>query len=159
MKKISFYIDTVCDDITGFDSGYKVFNKYLSQSGDSAVTHFIFNAETDEIIAYFSLLSSALLHGDPANLNAIPAIELKMFALDKSYQGSDLSSELLDAVIMTIQHYSNKFIGADVVVLYSVPVDKVTKLYMSKGFVKVGGLFTAFKDEFTEGCIPMYMVL
>jgi len=117
------------------------------------------NAETDDVVAYFSLLSSALLHGDPVNLNAIPAIELKMFALDKHYHGSDLSSELLDAIIVTIQHYSNKYIGADVVILYSVPVERVISLYKSKGFIELGESLTAFKDELTEGCVPMYMVL
>jgi len=155
----NFYIDTVCDDISGFDSGYCVFNEYLQRSNDSAVTHYILDSETDIVIAYFSLLSSALLHGDPVNLNAIPAIELKMFALDKRYHGSELSSELLDAVLMTIHHYSNRYVGADVIILYSVPVEGVMKLYKSKGFVEVGESLTAFKDKFTEGCIPMYMVL
>jgi len=159
MNEIDFYIDTNCVDITGFDSGYRVFNKYLLQSSDSAVTHYILDAETDEIIAYFSILSSALLHGDPSNLNAISAIELKMFALDKRYHGSDLSSELLDAIIVTIKHYSNKYVGADVIILYSVPAERVIKLYKSKGFIELGESLTAFKDEFTEGCVPMYMVL
>jgi len=159
MNKINFYINTTCDDITGFDSGYRVFNEYLSQSNDSAVTHYILDAETDEIIAYFSLLSSALLHGDPSNLNAISAIELKMFALDKRFHGLDLSSELLNAIIVTIKHYSNKYVGADVIILYSVPVKRVINLYRSKGFIELGESLTAFKDEFTEGCVPMYMVL
>jgi len=79
--------------------------------------------------------------------------------LDKHYHRSKLSSKLLDAVITTIQHYSNKFVGADAIVLYSVPAEGVVNLYKSKGFNEVGGLYTAFKDEFTEGCIPMYMVL
>ena len=159
MSKVNFYIDTACSNPAGFDSGYSVFNEYLLNSSDSAVIHYILDAETDDLVAYFSLLSSALLHGDPKNLNAIPTIELKMFALDKRYHGSDLSSDLLDAIIATIQLYSNKYIGADAAILYSVPAKGVINLYKSKGFIEVGGLLTAFKDEFTEGCIPMYMVL
>jgi len=159
MSEVNFYIDTVCENTTGFDSGYKVFNEYLHKNADSATFHFILDSETDGLIAYFSLLSSALLYGDPSNLNAIPAIELKMFALDKRYHGSELSSELLDAIITTIQLYASKYVGADAIVLYSVPATGVVALYKSKGFVEVGGLLTAFKDEFTEGCIPMYMIL
>jgi len=159
MSDLNFYIDTVCDDTTGFDSGYNVFNEYLFQSSDSAAVHYILDGATDDLIAYFSLITSALLHGNPANLNAIPAIELKMFALDKRYHGSELSSKLLDAIITTIQHYASKYVGADAIILYSVPAEGVVRLYKSKGFIEVGGLLTAFKDEFTEGCIPMYMVL
>jgi len=159
MNEVSFYIDTDCDEIASFDSGYSVFNEYLFQRSDTASFHYILDGETDELIAYFSLLASALLHGDPANLNAIPAIELKMFALDKRHHGSDLSSKLLDAIITTMRHYSTKYVGADTIVLYSVPAEGVIKLYKSKGFIEVGGELTAFKDEFTKGCIPMYLVL
>jgi len=159
MSDLNFYIDTVCEDTSGFDSGYSVFNEYLFYRDDSAAVHYILDGDTDGLIAYFSLMTSALLHGDPVNLNAIPAIELKMFALDKRYHGLELSPKLLDAIIMTIQHYASKYVGADAIVLYSVPAEGVVKLYKSKGFIEVGGLLTAFKDEFTEGCIPMYMVL
>ena len=159
MSRIDFYIDTVCDDITSFDSGYAVFNEYLRFSADSAVVHYILDSESDNLIAYFSLISSAIIHDDPVKLNAISAIELKMFALDKHYQGANLSSVLLDAVIKTIQHFSNYYVGANVILLYSVPVSHIIQLYESKGFKKIGDNLTAFRSNFTEGCIPMYMAL
>ena len=159
MSTIDFYIDTVCDDISNFDSNHRVFNEYMLCSGDSAVIHYIMEAETDVLIAYFSVLTSALLYGDPSNLNAIPAIELKMFALDKRYQGLNLSSILLDAVIKTIQYYSDKYVGADILILYSVPVDRVIELYESKGFLQIEGALTAFKSDFTDGCVPMFLAL
>ena len=104
MNEGSFYIDTVCETIKNFDSGHSVFNEYLQYIADSAVVHYILDSANDNLIAYFSLVSSAILHGDPEKLNAIPAIELKMFALDKHYHGANLSSVLLDAVIKTIQN-------------------------------------------------------
>ena len=159
MSIIEFYIDTVCEDVSGFDSKYRVFNEYIKHSGDSAVIHYIMESETDKLIAYFSVLSSALLYGDPINLNAIPAIELKMFALDKRYQGLNLSSILLDAVIKTIQYYSDKYVGADILILYSVPVDQVIELYESKGFQRIENTLTAFKSDFTDGCVPMFLPL
>ncbi|MCL2223035.1 MAG: hypothetical protein FWC20_11685 [Oscillospiraceae bacterium] len=155
----NFYIDTACENTSGFDSGYDVFNEYLWQDSDHAVIHHALDCETDDLIAYFSLLSSALLHGEPAKLNVASAIELKMFAMDKRYHGSDLSSKLLDAVITTIEQYANIYVGAEVIVLYSVPASAVVNLYKSKGFVEIDGDFTAFKSTFTEGCIPMYKLL
>jgi len=159
MMDIDFYIDTVCDDVSGFESGHYVFDKYLCNSNDSAVIHYIMDANTDKIIAYFSLIASALLYGDPNDLNAISAVELKMFALDKNYQGLGLSPILLEAIIKTIEHYTNNFIGADAILLYSVPVPYVIGLYESNGFQQVEGSLTAFRSEFTEGCVPMYKAL
>ena len=159
MSILDFYIETECEDISGFDSKHHVFNEYIQHSGDSAVIHYIMEAETDRLIAYFSVLTSALLYGDPKNLNAIPAIELKMFALDKHYQGLNISSTLLDAIIKTIQYYSDKYVGADILILYSVPVGHVIELYESKGFQQIEGTLTAFKSEFTDGCVPMFLTL
>ena len=159
MSNIIFYIDTVCEDISDFDSKHHVFNEYMQYSGDSAVIHYIMDAETDKLIAYFSVLTSALLYGDPKNLNAIPAIELKMFALDKRYQGLNLSSILLDAIIKTIRYYSDQYVGADILILYSVPVDHVIELYESKGFQQVEGTLTAFRSDFTVDCVPMFLTL
>ena len=59
-----------------------------------------------------------------------------MFGLDKNYQGLNLSSNLLDAIIKTIQYYSDKYVGADILILYSVPVDHIIELYESEGFNK-----------------------
>ena len=159
MNMIDFYIDTVCDDTMSFDSGYSVFNEYLRSGADSAVVHYILDSESDNLIAYFSLISSAIIHDDPDKLNAISAIELKMFALDKRYHGLNLSSIPLDAVIKTIKHFSNRYVGANVILLYSVPVSHIIQLYESKGFKQLGKDLTAFRSYFTEGCIPMYMAL
>lgn len=153
----SFYIDTTCNDVSGFDSNRRVFNEYLWFQSDTAVMHYIMESATDRLVAYFSLTASSVLFGDPNNLNTIPAIELKMFALDKNYQGAGMASVLLDAVIKTIIYYSKEYIGADVIILYSVPVDHVIQLYESKGFIRIGGVLTAFRSNFTEGCVPMFL--
>ena len=60
MSQADFYVDTVCDDVSGFDSGHKVFNDYLFLKYDDAVIHYILDAESTKLIAYFALISSAL---------------------------------------------------------------------------------------------------
>ena len=159
MDKVNFYIDTVCGNTDGFDSGFSVFNEYLTAPFDSAVIHYIMDIESDRLIAYFSLLSSALMDGEPAKLNIAPAIEIKMFAIDKNYQGTGLASVLFDSAISMVQHYATSSIGADLVILYSVPVAHVVELYKRCGFHRIEGPFTAFRSPFTEGCVPMYKVL
>ena len=159
MKPIDFYTDTVCNDISSFDSGYSVFNDYLHYRDDSAVIHYIFDSESEDLIAYFSLLSSALLYGELSHLGAIPAIELKMFALDKHYQGRGVSSLLIDSVLETITHYSAEYVGAKIILLYSVPVSSVLKFYEDCGFRRTDGLFATYKSPFNKGCIPMFKLL
>ena len=157
MNNSQYYVDTICDNIMEFDSGYSVFNDYLRNSMDSAVIHYICDKETDRLVAYFSLVASGILLGDPNNLNAIPAIEIKMFALDKRCQGSGLASCFLDVAVDMIKFIACEYVGAEAIILYSVPVERVVKLYESKGFERIGGVLTAFKSDFTNGCIPMFM--
>jgi GNAT superfamily N-acetyltransferase len=159
MNDAPFYIDTVCGDVSDFDCGKTVFNEYLKNRNDSSVVHYVIDADTDNLMGYFSLLSSALLSEEEKHLDAIPAIELKMFALDKSFQGTGLAFVVLDAILETITHYATDYVGAKIILLYAVPVDAVTGLYESAGFQRTAGLLTAYKSYFNEGCIPMFKVL
>ena len=159
MSKISFYIDTACDDPSGFDSGYSVFNDYLHLRDDSSVMHYIIEPETDDLMAYFALLSSALLYGELSHLGAIPAIELKMFALDKRYQKKGVANTFIYAILEVIKHYSTEYVGAKIILLYSVPVAAVTKLYEDCGFRYAKGSYATYKSPFNEGCLPMYKLL
>jgi len=117
---VNFYIDNNCLDISGFESGHRVFDSYLRFQDDKAVLHYIMEANSDELITYFSLVASALLDGEISNLKVIPAIELKMFAVDKRYQGIGITPYLLSAVIEMIEHCAVEYIGAELIVLYSV---------------------------------------
>jgi len=155
----AFSIDTDCDDISGFRSGYRVFDDYLRHRNDSAVIHYVTDSATDRLVAYFSLAAYGAMYGDPANMNIVPAIELSMFALDERYHGTGVSGILLDDAIEIIKLYAKKHVGPEIIILYAVPAQHVIDLYKSKGFKTVGGLLTAFRSEFTEGCVPMYMTI
>jgi len=162
MNGIDYYIDTICDDVSGFDCGYPNFNDYLrlGLDGDPSVMHYIFETETESLMAYFSVVSSAILFGEPEHFGIIPAIEMKMFALDKRYRGKGYSDILLDGVIKVIRHYATKCVGAHVVFLYSVSAEAVTDLYMRCGFRFFdSNLLVPYESEFTRGCKPMYKVL
>ena len=99
MSSVNYFIDIVHDNIDDFDSGYPVFNSYLKHRSDSAVMHYIIDVETEALIAYFSLLSSAAIIGNLDNLEVIPAIELKMFAVDKRFQKKGLRLFFLNPLL------------------------------------------------------------
>ena len=159
MTVANYFIDTEHESIADFDSGFSVFNDYLKQKSDSAVMHYIVEVETDVLIAYFSLLSSAAIGGELSNIDVVPAIELKMFALDKRFQKKGIAAILLESVVKVIERYALECVGANIILLYSVPVDAVVNLYDKCGFRQASGIFVTYKSPFNQGCIPMYKIL
>lgn len=157
---IDFYIDTKIDSVDDFDCGFAVFNDYLKKRipKDKAAFHYIIDAENDNLIAYFSLLASCVMIGDFDRHNFIPAIELKMFAVDKKYQKRNLSNRLVDAIVDIAEEYSSEYVGAELLVLYSVPAEQVVKMYEKSGFEKLPAEWFMYKSYFSNGCIPMYKV-
>ena len=161
VNEIDFYIDTEYSNINSFDCNFDVFNIYLKQRipKDKATFHYIINSEDDSLIAYFSLLASCVLMGEFDSHEFIPAIELKMFAIDKHYQKLDLSSKLVAAIIDIVEEYSSEYVGAELLILYSVPAEKVVDIYETSGFKKLPSEYFMYKNYFSGGCIAMYKKL
>lgn len=106
------------------------------------------------MIGYFSLLSSAVLYDERSKLGAIPAIELKMFALDKRYRGKGVASTFLNTALAIIDSYSTDYIGAKIILLYSVPVESVLSLYKNAGFQQADGFFQHSRVHLTPVVYP-----
>ena len=157
-NEIDFYIDTECENINDFDCDFEVFNIYLKKHipMDKAVFHYIINPEDDSLIAYFSLLASCIfLNDSSSNSNIIPAIEVKMFAIDKKYRKLNLSHRLLADIYDIVMSYL-RYVGAEALILYSVPAEKVVQMYENNGFKKMLENFSMYKSNFNDGCVPMY---
>ena len=159
--EFDFYIDTECDNINDFDCGFEVFNDYLKRHvpKDKAVLHYIINPDDNSLIAYFSLLASCILIGDFNNHNFISAIELKMFAVDKKYQKRNLSNRLVDAITNIVNEYALEYVGAELLILYSVPAEQVVHMYEKSGFEKLPAEYFMYKSYFNNGCISMYKII
>ena len=158
-KEIDFYIDIEYDgNKNDFDCGFDIFNSYLKHNilEDKAAMHYITDAENDNLIAYFSLLASCIFLNEFENSNIIPAVEIKMYAVDKKYQKLHLGEKLLESIYKTIRQYSLKYIGAKAVVLYSVPAEKVVQMYETGEYKKMPENYSMYKSSFNEGCVPMY---
>jgi len=159
MSKISYYIDTMCENVSDFKCEYKVFKDYLLYRSDNAVVHYLIEPLSDTLIGYFSLISSGLLYRESDELSFISAIELKMFAIDDSYRNVGVAADIFHSIVKTISHFATEYIGAEVILLYSVPVPYVISLYESEGFQQIDDTFTTFQSEFTDGCVPMIKAL
>ena len=144
-------------DIEDFDCGFEVFNSYLKYKflDDKAAIHYVTNTENDNLIAYFSLLASCIFLSDFGDSNIIPAIELKMFAVDKKYRRLNVSGKLLEAIYDLVVDYSH-YVGAKALILYSVPAEKVVQMYEKSGFRIMPENFSMYRSNFNDGCVPMF---
>ena len=167
-NELDFYIDIEYDkDINDFDCGFEVFNAYLKYKflEDKAVIHYIIDAENDNLIAYFSLLASSIFLNDTTKQNSlyasniIPAIEIKMFAIDKKYRGLKLSGLFLEDIYNVVIGHLLQYIGAEALILYSVPSDKVIRMYEKSGFKKMPLDYSMYTSNFNNRCIPMYKLI
>ena len=157
-NEIDFYIDIEYDgNVNDFDCGVPVFNEYLINNllDDKAVIHYVIDTENDNLIAYFSLLASCIFLSEFDDSNIIPAIELKMFAVDKKYRRLNLSSRLLNDITDIVRAYASECVGAKALILYSVPAEKVVKMYEYNGFYRMSGNFSMYQSNFNDGCVPM----
>ena len=167
-QNYDFYIVTQYEnetEINNFDCGYQVFNDYLKYKflDDKAVIHYVINADDDTLMAYFSLTASGMLFSvNSKKSGVIPAIELKMFAIDKKYRGVrlsetlKLSGKMLKWIYAIIKDYTLRYVGAKALILYAVPA--VVKMYEKEGFIQMPGNSSMYeyKSLFNDGCIAMY---
>jgi ribosomal protein S18 acetylase RimI-like enzyme len=89
----------------------------------------------------------------------IPAIELKMFAIDKKYRGLKLSETFLEDIYNVVIGNLLQYIGADALILYAVPSDNVVQMYEKSGFKKMPFDYSMYESHFDNGCIPMYKLI
>jgi hypothetical protein len=154
-----YKIDTSPTDTSSFDCGHVSFNDYLRKHNDASVMHYIKESATDKLAGYFTLQAAALPYSWPGQTGAIPAIEMKMFAMDKHFHGSGASTSVLSSIIDLVAHYAHDFVGAKIILVYSVPVEGVLALYESNGFERLTGSTSPYPSTFADGCVPMFKVL
>lgn len=146
--------------LKAFDCGNPYLNNYLYKCDleDSEVLHL---ARTpSEIVAYYSLMCTAILIQN----HFIPAIEIKMMALQKAYHGmvindygDHLSDAILNQCIMKCRLFTEEAVGARYIVTYAIP-DKVS-FYTRNGFMKFASFMEPKKYSVLEGCEPLFFDL
>lgn len=145
-------------------------NSYFKKKAlkDDDATSFCFLTDDEEtIIALSSLSCSAIIIESEKNLHLVPAVEVKMFAVNKEFQHKSMGMEIdetinwstycFDKLIGHINQFTEKHCGASRMVLYSVP--RAVTFYERIGFKHFEGLMRPQDKTYLEECCPMYMVL
>lgn len=146
---------------------------YNNQFIGEGVTFLVLNENEDKLIAYYTLTSTSLIYSTITDnkdyeprISGIPAIEIKIFAVNKAYQNiihhSDkfgdkvLSDIILGSLIADVYKYSCEILGIQIIMLYS--TDEGINFYTRNSFEKLDDYIPLY-DKYTEDCTPMYLRL
>ena len=147
-----------------FHSGNTVIdNDFATSEFDRRfVSYVVINNDNGDIIACYSLGSSACIYSIYDKSYFTPAIEITLFAVDERYQDikTEDGCECLSAIIFYellsyISYLTDEVIGATKVILYATP--KAIPFYTKCGFGAFENNMLQNQDSFLDGCTPMYI--
>lgn len=160
------------DSLEHFDCEHDVINNYFKKECKkdySVVTCLFINPTNNEILGCASIQCSGIRHEVDLNyVKTHPAIEIKYFAVLNKYQkllySDDIddehyyfSDDLLGFLISKCLEFSKNVIGADFIILYSVP-NKV-HFYERNHFKKYDEFMSRDNNQEISDCSPMFLFL
>lgn len=175
--------DKNLDLLENFTCGHDELDRYVKEDAfkdnsiGKGVTYLVVDKRNAKLVAYYTLSSTSLLFFDDKDISnkksidevvirGIPSIEIKMFAVRKSFQDVFYKDEenqqilvsdvILGAVIGDIYNIVTSTLGARMIVLNSVP--DAVKFYERNCFLPLGEYISLY-DEYSKDCVPMYMML
>lgn len=152
-----------------FDCGTEVFNNYIrndSYRDNSCVTYIVTDKAAHKTIGFASLACSGICFQVDNYRKTLPAIEIKYFAIVSEYQKLRqnretehlyFSDRILCELIKRCYDISTQIIGAEYIVLYSVP--SAVWFYRRNKFNEYNQYMNPDNTLFLEGCTPMFMNL
>lgn len=160
------FSDNIPSGLPRFSCGNDFIDDYIKSkaAGDtSAVTHAVVNADNGDVIAVYTLSCAGFVHRLYDKFYSVPAVELKMFAVDKNYQNMPYSSDkadgcisnfILSSVIADCMDFTDNICGADIIILYS--TNEGYDFYSKSGFIDFPDSSIRNEKSDLDGCIPMY---
>ncbi len=151
-----------------FNCGNDDINQLFSKKTDKlhSTTYIFLDTETGKIISFVSFCAGAIQMKTKNGLLALPAVELKLFGVDKKYQHQCLNSEDMkikysEFTFIWLINYIRKVIqpvmNVEYLILHSVPNKKTLKFYENMGMNYFTENENIHKSDFSNGCIPMYL--
>lgn len=158
------------DLLDSFSCGNDGIDEYITEKSYSdlmAVTKMILNSENNDVICVYSLCCSSFIMGcTNGKYHPYPAVEIKIFAVNKKYQDMRysedpdegcLSNFILNRIIGEIFDFTDNVCGANIVLLYS--TDEGYSFYKGNGFKDFVELAVTSSDRFVDDCHPMFMAI
>lgn len=161
------YIDLKdCVQLDTFVCGNEVIDDIIKTElvNDTMTKAFaVIDKEHNEAVAVYSLSCSGFIIQFSQKVCIYPAVEIKYFAMNEKYQDIQycedkslgcLSNAIFDQIIADIYEFTDKYCGADKIILYAVP--SAYDFYKRIGFEDFKDFMLQSQDRFLDGCIPMF---
>lgn len=134
-------------------------SKAFSDCIENSNKVYVVKDEKNNIVGYYSLKTSALQEKIKGKNNVIPLVELSEFAIDYRYQRKHYGKIIVENYIFEKLIRLKELVGFKGLIVYSKSFDS-NKFYYSLGFNEIkSNNINLFFDDFSEGCIPMYISL
>lgn len=155
-----------CKSLQSFTCGNDSIDNIIKEKliDDTMTKSFaVSDKESTDIIAVYSLSCSGFIVQSYQKVFIYPAVEIQYFAIHEKYQDIQycpdtsygcLSNILFDRIIAEIYDFTDKYCGADKIILYSVPT--AHDFYIKSGFQDFEEYMLKSQDRFLDGCIPMF---
>lgn len=168
---MSSFVITTIDEVDKrllrtFDCGQLNMNSFLKyhainyHNWGEGNTKVIYNKDTKEIFAYYTLKCSAIDIEDPEMSNEprlIPAIEISRFAVNKKYQHKGLGKIVFANIIKEITFVRKEYAAVKMITLFAIPT--AAGFYKQFGFKEFDNTFNIIPISDNDGCIGMYATL
>ena len=148
------------ESMKSFDCGSPTFNAFIYIACHYGTTFLIVRESTDEIVGFLSFCASSIKYEQ----KVFPAIELKLFAIDKKWHGYKIGDETIAQIFLELflNHFreiSKTVIKADYIILFSLD-QRSRRFYNRANFIEVGSTISeksVMKGCFENNCIPMFL--
>lgn len=172
-KEIQYVIDQLSPDdeklLGDFYCGNEEINTFIKATRKEKTNHVTYlykNIESGEVIGFASISCSGIRREIGKYSETIPAIEICYFAVvnelhklvyDESDKHFYLSDAMLIDLIARCRIITERYVGADYLILYSVP--DAVHFYRRNLFSDFGEFMVSDNRVYLEGCTPMMMWL
>lgn len=175
-KDITYKVDIISNKylslIKNFSCDNKEIDNYLQNKAmqdnefGNGVTKLFLNESETEVIAYYTLNCCSMVIEQYHKNYFAPAVEIKMFAVNKKYQKLSYSEKKEDGVfsdfilckiISEINNFTEYQCGANRIVLYA--VKNALEFYGDIGFEDFTDIMKKDNDLYLDECTPMFLNL
>lgn len=171
LERLNSKTQKYCND---FDCGNEYINAFVRDTNSEStdrVSYIYVDNRIKKAACVYSLACSSIILQSAANITLIPAVEIKIFALDRNFQhksygvyerskdDEDLTygDVFLSNAISSIVDFTTNICGSEYIVLYSVP--EAEHFYKRNYFENFDNFMSPDQTIVNEDCIPMFYVL
>lgn len=153
-----------------FHCGDESINKIFRKDTDKihATTYIFTDTESEKIISFVSFCASSIQVRNKRGLFSLPAVELKLFGVDKEYQHKSImignrEVKYSEFTFLWLISYLIKeikpLLNVEYLILHSVPNENTLKFYEKMGMQRIDENQSVHDSDFSRDCIPMYLKL